>query len=155
MLKRQKTYFSFDPWRDRLHACADFASEEKCDEFLELLKAAEENMSHEVVVELLRAFSDADDFGIQERTRNVVEAADRHIFYPALIRELRGMIERSPKKQWAVTLVGIELECGDFDFLMKNVLQSSDEERAGFISFLKSSEFMGEYPTVSKYLIGL
>ncbi len=112
-------------------------------------------MSHEVVVELLRAFSDADDFGIQERTRNVVEAADRHIFYPALIRELRGMIERSPKKQWAVTLVGIELECGDFDFLMKNVLQSSDEERAGFISFLKSSEFMGEYPTVSKYLIGL
>ncbi|MBR8065182.1 hypothetical protein KDX32_19045 [Burkholderia ambifaria] len=147
--------FSFDQWRDRLHVCADFASEEKCDEFLGLLKAAEENMSHEVVVELLRTFSDADDFGIQERTRNVVEATDRHIFYPALIRELGGIIDRAPQKQWAVTLVGIELECGDFGFLMRNVLKSSDEERVGFISFLKYSEFMGGYPTVSKYLIGL
>jgi len=147
--------FSFDQWCDRLHACADFASEEKCDEFLGLLKAAEENMSYEVVVELLRTFSDTDDFEIQERTRNVVEAADRHIFYPALIRELGGIIERAPQKQWAVTLVGIELESGDFEFLMGNVLQSSDEERIGFISFLKSSEFRGEYPAVSKYLIGL
>ncbi|MBR8335535.1 hypothetical protein KDW69_28190 [Burkholderia ambifaria] len=155
MLKKQKTCFSFDQWRDRLHACADFASEEKCDEFLELLKAAEENMSYEIVVELLRTFSDVDDFGIQERTRNVVEAADRHIFYPALIREIWGIIYRAPQKQWAVTIVGIEFEYGDFDSLMRNVLQSSGEERAGFISFLKSSEFMGEYPKVSKYLIGL
>ena len=68
---------------------------------------------------------------------------------------LEGIIERAPRKQWAVTLVGIELESGDFECLMGNVLQSSDEERMGFISFLKSREFGGEYPAVSKYLIGL
>jgi len=112
-------------------------------------------MSYEVVVELLRTFSDADDFGIQDRTRNVVEATDRHIFYPALIREIGGIIDRAPQKQWAVTIVGIEFEYGDFDSLMRNVLQSSGEEMAGFISFLKSSESMSEYPKVSKYLIGL
>ena len=146
--------FSFDRWRERLHACEDFASEEKCDEFLGLLSAAEKNMSYEVAVELVRTFSDADDFGIQERTRNIVEAADRHIFYPALVRELRGVIARSPQKQWAVTLVGIELEYGDFSLLMNYVLQSPEAERDRFLSFLKSDEFMDEYPTVSKYLAG-
>lgn len=66
--------FSFENWRDRIHACEDFTSEEKCDEFLRLVSVGAENVSYEVVVELLRTFSDADDFGIQERTRNVVEA---------------------------------------------------------------------------------
>lgn len=144
--------FSFDRWRDRVHACEDFASEEKCDEFLELVNAGEKNMSYEVAVELLRTFSDADDFGIQERTRNVVEAADRQIFYPALVSELGGLIVRSPQKQWAVTLVGIELEYGDFGLLMNYVSQSPEAERESFLSFLKSDEFMDEYPTVAKHL---
>ncbi|MDN8011336.1 hypothetical protein QZN06_22395 [Burkholderia multivorans] len=147
--------FSFDQWRGRLHDCEGFASEEKCDEFLRLLGAAEKNMSYAVVVELLRTFSDADDLGIQERIRNIVESVDRHIFYPALIRELGGIVDRSPQKQWAITLVGIELEYGDFELLMKTLSNATAEERARFISFLKSDDFIDEYRTVSKYLAGL
>ncbi|HEU4772841.1 MAG TPA: hypothetical protein VFS68_11860, partial [Candidatus Udaeobacter sp.] len=101
--------FSFETWRKRLHFCEDFTTEQKSDEFLSLLRTAEENINCDVVVELLRTFSDADDFGIQERTRNLVEATDRSIFYPALVSELNGLITRSPQKQWAVTLIGIEL----------------------------------------------
>ncbi|MBU9437884.1 hypothetical protein KTE91_22575 [Burkholderia multivorans] len=84
-----------------------------------------------------------------------MESVDRHIFYPALIRELGGGVDRSPQKQWAITLVGIELEYGDFELLMKMLSNATAEERARFISFLKSDDFIDEYPTVSKYLAGL
>ncbi|KVT48958.1 hypothetical protein [Burkholderia ubonensis] len=149
------TNFSFEYWRERLHACEDFSSEEKCDEFLALVTEAQSNMSYEVAVELLRTFSDADDFGVQERTRNAVEAADRHLFYPALVGELGGLILRSPEKQWAVTLVGIEAEHGDFNLLLSYVSRASKAERDTFVSFIKSEEFLSEYPVASKYLTGL
>lgn len=144
--------FSFEAWRKRLHFCEDFASEQKSDEFLSLLKMAEENINYDVIVELLRTFSDADDFGIQERTRNLVEAADRAVFYPALVNELSGLISRSPQKQWAVTLVGIELEYGDFGLLLKYAENASDHQRSTFRSFIDSEEFRSEYPEVAKYL---
>lgn len=147
--------FNFSHWRERLHACEDFASEDESDEFLDLLTAAEKNMSYEVAVELLRTFSDVDDFGIQERTRNIFEAADRHFFYPALVHELEGVIGRSPEKQWAVTMVGSEVDYGDFRLLLDYVNQAPEAERCVIISFIKSEEFLSEYPAVSKYLTGL
>lgn len=144
--------FSFETWRKRLHFCEDFTSEQKSDEFLSLLKTAEENINYDVVVELLRTFSDADDFGIQERTRNLVEATDRTVFYPALVSELSGLITRSPQKQWAVTLLGIELEYGDFDLLLDYANKASGHLRSTFLSFIGSEEFRSEYPDVEKYL---
>ncbi|AWG28850.1 hypothetical protein [Burkholderia cenocepacia] len=147
--------FNFDHWRERLHACEDFADESKSDEFLDLLTESEKNMVYEVAVELLRTFSDADDFGIQERTRNILEAADRHVFYPALVQELEGVIERSPEKQWAVTLLGIEVDYGDFRLLLSYVNKAPESVRRAFISFIKSEEFLSEYPGVSKYLAGM
>ncbi len=147
--------FNFEHWRERLHACEDFSSEKESDEFLELLNAAENNMSYKVAIELIRTFSDADDFGIQERTRNIVEVADRDIFYPALVRELEGVISRSPEKQWALTLVGIEVDYGDFDLLLRYVNKAMERERQVFVSLINSGEFISEYPEVSKYLPGI
>jgi len=146
--------FSFEHWRERLRACKDFSSEKKCDEFLSLLTDAESNLTYEVVVELIRTFSDADDFGIQERTRNLVEAADRSIYYPALVHELGGLIARSPEKQWAVTLVGIEAEYGDFGMLVSYVAKAPEKERSTFFAFVGSDEFLSEYPTALRYLNG-
>lgn len=147
--------FSFDRWRARLHDSQDFSSEEKCNEFIELLSEAEANMSYEVIVELLKTFSDADDFGVHERTRNIVEATDRGIFYPALVQELDGLIARSPEKQWALTLVGIELDYGDFDLLLSYARKATQSAMNVFISFVKSSEFASEYPSVAPYLKGI
>lgn len=142
--------FSFETWRKRLHFCEDFTTEQKSDEFLSLLRTAEENINCDVVVELLRTFSDADDFGIQERTRNLVEATDRSIFYPALVSELNGLIARSPQKQWAVTLIGIELEYGDFGLLLDYANKASGDLRSTFLAFIGSEEFRTEYPEVAK-----
>lgn len=142
--------FSFETWRKRLHFCEDFTTEQKSDEFLSLLRTAEENINCDVVVELLRTFSDADDFGIQERTRNLVEATDRSIFYPALVSELNGLITRSPQKQWAVTLIGIELEYGDFGLLLDYANKASGDLRSTFLAFIGSEEFRTEYPEVAK-----
>lgn len=144
--------FSFKAWRDRLEVCKDLATEEKCEEYLMLLKIAEENLSYEVVVELIRTFSDADDFGLQERTRNILESADQRVFYPALVQELSGLIERSPRKQWAVTLVEIELEYGDFNRLLDYVSRSRSNDRDAFLRFVKSDEFLDDYPAVLNYL---
>ncbi|RQV55687.1 hypothetical protein DF024_30405 [Burkholderia cenocepacia] len=147
--------FNFDRWRERLYACEDFVDESKSDEFLNLLIEAEKNMTYEVAVELLRSFSDMDDFGIQECTRNILEAADRHIFYPALVQELGGVIDRSPENQWAVTLLGIEVDYGDFGLLLRYVKKAPESVRCTVISFIKSEEFLSEYPGVSKYLTGM
>ncbi|WP_084152549.1 hypothetical protein [Burkholderia sp. A1] len=144
--------FSFEKWKERLHACEDFLSESKCDEFTSLLAEAENNLTYEVVVELIKTFSDADDFGVQERTRNLVESASREIYYPALVRELDGLIERSPEKQWALTLVGIEVEYGDFEMLLGCVDQAPKKMKSDFFSFIGSDDFLSEYPDVSKYL---
>ncbi|WP_414444863.1 hypothetical protein [Burkholderia sp. 22PA0106] len=144
--------FNFDHWRERLHVCDDFGDEAKSDEFWGLLDEAEKNMGYDVAVELLKTFSDVDDFGVQERTRNVLEASGREIFYPALVRELHGIIERSPKKQWAVTLIGIEVDYGDFNLLISYVNKASEDVRREIILFLKSDDVLSEYPDVSRYL---
>ncbi|WP_081060800.1 hypothetical protein [Burkholderia gladioli] len=146
--------FLFEKWKERLHACEDFSSEAKCDEFTSLVAEAENNLTYEVVVELIKTFSDADDFGVQERTRNLVESATREIYYPALVRELGGLIERSPEKQWALTLVGIEVEYGDFEVLLDYVNQAPEKLQDVFFSFVGSDDFLSEYPDVSKYLGG-
>lgn len=144
--------FSFKEWRERLHVCKDFASEEKCDEYLSLLNIAENNLSPEVATELVRTFSDADDFGLMERTRNILENTSRAIFYPVLLQELGALISRAPEKQWAITLVGIELEYGDFDLLLSCAMKSPEEIKQIFLNFIKSDEFLDEYPAVLKYL---
>lgn len=144
--------FNFDHWRERLHVCDDFGDEAKSDEFLGLLDEAEKNMGYDVAIELLKTFSDVDDCGVQERTRNVLEASGREFFYPALVQELHGIIKRSPKKQWAVTLVGTEVGYGDFNLLMSYINKASGNVRREVISFLKSDEVLSEYSDVSKYL---
>lgn len=147
--------FNFDHWRTRLHTCEKFEGDGSHEKFLTLLSEAEEHMSYEVVLALLQSFSDADDFGIQERTRNMLEAIDRRIFYPALIAELDGIIKRAPNKEWAITLVGIELDYGDFELLLEYIKKSPDSERETAISFLKSEDFSSEYPGVLRYLTNL
>ncbi|MDZ4016997.1 hypothetical protein [Pseudomonas sichuanensis] len=147
--------FNFDCWLTSLHACEKFEREGDHEKFLTLLSEVEENMSCEVALALLQTFSDADDFGIQERTRNILEAADRSIIYPALIAELGGIIKRAPNKEWAITLVGIELDYGDFELLLEYIKKSPDSERETAISFLKSEDFSSEYPGVLKYLTNL
>ncbi|WP_248919345.1 hypothetical protein [Pseudomonas entomophila] len=147
--------FNFDHWRTRLHTCEKFENEGDDEKFLTLLSEAEEHMSYEVALALLQTFSDADDFGIQERTRNILEAADRRIFYPALIAALDGIIKRAPNKEWATTLVGIELDYGDFELLLEYIKKSPDNERKIATSFIKSKEFSSEYPGILKHLTNL
>lgn len=144
--------FCLETWRVRLHFCEDFTTEQKSDEFLSLLKTAEANISYDVVVELLRTFSDADDFGIQERTRNLVQISDRSLLYPALVSELNGLIARSPQKQWAVTLIGSELQYGDFASLLGYVNEASRDQRSTFLSFIGSEEFRSGHPEVERFL---
>lgn len=147
--------FNFDHWRTRLHSCEKFEHEGDHDKFLALLNEAETHMSHEVALALLQTFSDADDFGIQERTRNLLEAADRHLFYPALVTELDGIIKRAPKKEWATSLVGIELDHGDFGLLLEYIKNSPDSARETAITLIKSKAFSSEYPDALEYLRGV
>ncbi|MDR2307805.1 MAG: hypothetical protein LBE53_11510 [Paucimonas sp.] len=144
--------FDFQIWYQRLKSCESLSSENESDQFLHLLDEAEKNMSYEVALALISTFSDADDFGVQERTRNVLEAADRHVFYPALIEGLGGLVERSPEKQWALTLVGIEVDYGDFGLLLNYVNKAREKDRSTALSFMRSEDFVSEYPNVLSYL---
>lgn len=144
--------FCFEIWAEHLHADQDFSTEEKCDRFLNLLEDAQKNMSYDVAVEILRTFSDADDFEIQEHSRIILESIDKNIFYPALIQELDGIIKRSPQKEWATTLVGIEFDYGNPDDLMRVVQKSPEKSRAVFYEFVASQGFLSEYPSALKYI---
>lgn len=144
--------FDFEKWRTRLHFCDDFATEDKCSEFLALLTVAQSNMSYPVAVEIIRTFSDADDFGVQERSRNILEAADKTIAYPALISELDGLIRRTHEKAWALTLAGIEFDYGAPELLIQYVMSTPEPQKSTFFSFIQSDAFLSEYPSALRYV---
>ncbi|MFJ4346142.1 hypothetical protein [Pseudomonas sp. NPDC089401] len=147
--------FDLSQWCERMLACRDFASEHDCDVFLAGLAEAERNMNGEIATTLLDMFSDTDDFGVLERARNVLEAADRHVFYPALVAGLAGLLERSPDKQWAMTLLGIEVEHGDLPLLLDYIRRAPSPQRCVAMAFIRSDGFLSEYPQALAFSKGV
>ncbi|MGN8247588.1 hypothetical protein [Pseudomonas sp. SMV7] len=143
--------FNLDSWRKLLHTHSNFSTAEDCDEFEKLLAIAENNMSKEVATELLKTFSDADDFGTQENTRNILESSEKSIFYPALLDEIKEISERSPEKRWDMTLIGIELYSGHFNTLLDTALRAKEPQRDTFFKIIRSEEFLSNYPEVRKF----
>ena len=146
------TKFEFEVWANHILSLCDFKSQDEIDEFCNLLNTAKKEIDADIVRVLLRTFSDVDDYGIQEQTRNVIESVDKNIFYPVLIDELQALIERSSEKEWALTLLGLEFQYGNPDLLIDSLKSCDDEKQVAFKKFVSSPHFLEEYPEAKEYV---
>ena len=80
----------FEVWANRTLAVCQLESQEEIDEFCNLLSTAKNQIDADVLRVLLRTFSDADDYGIQEQTRNIVQSADKNMYYPVIRQAILG-----------------------------------------------------------------
>jgi hypothetical protein len=147
-----KFFHEFDCWRKQLHECSDFASNESCCKFEYLLECSREFADDDVVSELLKTFSDVDDFGLQENTRGILEGVEKTIYFPVLLRELDGIARRSPKKQWHMTLIGVELYSGAFSTLIAFAEDAPGQQKTRFFTIINSDEFIRGYPEVKSLI---
>lgn len=149
------TKVEFEVWASRILSVCQLKCQGEIDEFCNLLSRAPNQIDAEVVRVLLRTFSDVDDYGIQEQTRNIVQSADKHVYYPILLDKLQGLVDRSPEKEWALTLLGMEFQYGKPELLLDLFKTRSKETQEFFRQFVSAADFMDEYAEAVKFVKGL
>lgn len=140
-----------DHLKQRLLKYSLFSKEGDDDNFLAALADAESKLDFDLVKTLLATFSDRDDYGLQEKTRNILESLDKNLYYPALVCLLPNIDKASPQKEWAITLLGIEFDYGNPDLLIDFANRSDEACKAFFFDFISRESFVSEYPSAMKF----
>lgn len=144
--------FDLKEWSTLIQARSSFATNKDCEEFERLLGEARNNISKEVVRQLMRTFSDADDFEIQENTRILLEPIEKSMYYPILPEEIEGISRRSPEKRWDMSLIGIELYSNTVGDLL-NLASKADKKQIGSLrGIISSNDFVKNYPDIRPFL---
>jgi hypothetical protein len=95
-------------WADELLSASKRRDEGEEQKFLLLVDQAFERCTLEVAGVLMKTFSDAPDFGTQERVCGVLASAPPEIVIRAELEELPRLIVDAP--DWAESLIGEEVE---------------------------------------------
>ncbi|MFC7422033.1 hypothetical protein ACFQNF_19425 [Iodobacter arcticus] len=140
-----------DDLKQRLLKFSTFKEKGDDDNFLDALAEAKLHLNYDLTMTLLATFSDCDDYGVQERTRNVLESSAKDTYYPALICSLSKIDEASPNKEWALTLLGIEFEYGNPELLIEYANNSEEKYKEFFFDFISRESFVSEYPSSIKF----
>jgi hypothetical protein len=95
-------------WADELLSASQRRDELEQQRFLTLVDQAFERCTLDVAKVLMKTFSDAPDFGTQERVCSVLASALPEVAIRAKLEELPRLVAEAP--EWAESLIGEEVE---------------------------------------------
>ncbi|MGS7252891.1 hypothetical protein HG549_02645 [Pseudomonas sp. SK] len=137
-------------WKQKLQSLDPYESEVDCRIFFELLDEVQGRTNKEAVGVLLDTFTNADDYGVQERVLVVLDGADPIEFASELSKCFERFLARSSEKEWPLILLGRVFNTGDANWVAPiiDAAQSNPVLR----NFLRSDDFLAEYPEVKAIL---
>lgn len=139
----------FLAWKQKLQSLDPYESDVDCDVFFELLDDVQGYLSGDVISVLLDTFTNADDYGIQERVLVTLDGSDPLEFVSQLSQGFERLLARSSEKEWPLILLGrIFNSGGEWVEPLIDAAQSNSVLQ----NFLRGDEFLGEYPEVEAIL---
>lgn len=136
-------------WSHELLRASRRRGEAEEQRFLALVDQAVGKCTLEVAKVLMKTFSDAPDFGTQERVCSALASARPEVQIRAMLEELPRLLLEAP--QWAESLIGEEVE--HRPALLKSIAASMPGEvRMALRQLLSNKDFRDFYPSATSIL---
>ncbi|WP_158664626.1 hypothetical protein [Pseudomonas sp. SWI6] len=118
--------------------------------FFKLLDEVQGRTNEEVISVLLDTFTNADDYGVQERVLIVLDGSDPIEFASELSKGFERLLARSSEKEWPLILLGRVFNTGGSNW----IVPITDAARSNPVlrDFLRSDDFLAGYPEVKAIL---
>ncbi|AVD82346.1 hypothetical protein C4Q28_09320 [Pseudomonas sp. SWI6] len=137
-------------WKQKLQSLDPYESEADCSMFFKLLDEVQGRTNEEVISVLLDTFTNADDYGVQERVLIVLDGSDPIEFASELSKGFERLLARSSEKEWPLILLGRVFNTGGSNW----IVPITDAARSNPVlrDFLRSDDFLAGYPEVKAIL---
>jgi len=141
----------FQEWKSKLQSLDPYGSEVDCNDFFKLLDGVKGSLGGDVISVLLGTFTNADDYGVQERVLVTLDDSDPLEFASQLSKGFKDLLARSSEKEWPLIIIGRIFNSEDPSWIRP----LADAARANSVlrSYLLGDEFLGEYPEAKALLI--
>jgi len=136
-------------WSHELLEASRRRGEAEEQRFLALVDQAFGQCTLEVARVLMKTFSDAPDFGTQERVCGALASARPEVAVRAILEELPRLLVDAP--QWAESLIGEEVKHRP-DLLKSVAASMPGEARMALRQLLSTKDFRDFYPSATSLL---
>ncbi|MFJ4347447.1 hypothetical protein [Pseudomonas sp. NPDC089401] len=140
----------FLDWKQNLGSIDPYENEKDCEIFFRLLSKVEGQLDGPIIDALLGTFTNADDYGVQERVMVILDGADPSEYASRLAAGFEGLIRRSSEKEWPLIILGRIFNSDDL--LLINAIVDAARNNQVLREFMRSDEFLEEYPEVEGIL---
>jgi hypothetical protein len=146
----------FEQWKSRLWFFGPYGNpDDYDDEFKKLLEEAD-HTDRRVLVELLKTFTNEDDYGLQESVFHVLEKFDPDMFAECLVEQFPDLQVRSSEKEWPLLIIGGYVNSED-DVMLRLFVEYSEksanrDDPLSMYNFMRSEYFLYDYPEMLPYM---
>lgn len=137
-------------WEKNLLLAAKHSNEFEEKEFIRLVDLADGNCSLDTVRTLMKTFSDAPDYGTQERVESVLATANPEDVTKGILEELPRLMIEAP--EWAESLVGVEVD-NRLELLSSVAEVMPSNVKDALRKLTQSNSFIEFYPNAKKLRI--
>ncbi|RYC47002.1 hypothetical protein [Pectobacterium zantedeschiae] len=141
---------AFETWRNKLLSLDRYENAEDARTFSTLVEGVIGNLDAKTIDVLLDTFCDDDDYGIQERVLVVLDHADSSLYAERLAANFSKIKNKASDKEWPLMLIGriVNSENG----AKINAIVLAAKKHKPLDDFIRSDEFLEEYPELNSYI---
>jgi hypothetical protein len=145
----------FEQWKSRLWSLDRYENPEDSDVFENLLEEAD-HTDRRVLVELLKTFTNDDDYGVQESVFHVLEKFDPDMFAECLVEQFPDLQARSSESEWPLIIITSVINSKD-DVTLRLFVEYSErspdrDDPLSMYNFMRSEYFLDECPEMLPYM---